>query len=127
MDLKFDLHALMLVLVSLGSHKSLVELDLRVSKTWFRHALQQVKTIISKRITIIRFGYWLDNEEKPSNEFWEELDIILNADIFKPLTSVHVGCINRNSDLLWHEADSFERSEFPTLLPNVFKRGILLY
>ena len=44
-DLKLDLHALMLVLVSLGSHKSLSKLGLRVSTTWFRHALEQVKSI----------------------------------------------------------------------------------
>ena len=126
-DLKFDLHALMLVLVSLGSHKSLSKLDLRVSKTWFRHTLEQVKTIISKYITQIRFYYWLDEEEEPSNECWEELDMILNTDIFKPLIRVCPGCCVRNSDFIWRYADNFERSEFPALLPNLSKRGILIY
>ena len=126
-DLKFDLHLLMMVLVSIGSHKSLSKLDFRVSKTWFRHALDQVKTIISKHITGIQFGYWLDKEEEPSNEFWDELDIILNNDMFKPLTSVRAACVSRNNNFIWNYASNFERSEFPALLPNVFKRGILIY
>ena len=96
-----------------------------VSKTWFRHTLEQVKTIISKHITEILLYCWLDKEEEPCSEFWEELDMILNTDIFKPLTRVGVGCVSRNSDGVWRDADNFESSEFPTLLPNVFKRGIL--
>ena len=126
-DLKFDLHPLMMVLVSLGSHKFLSNLDLRVSKTWLRHTLEQVKTIISKCITQIWLFYWLDEEKEPSNECWEELDMILNTDIFKPLIRVGVGCVVRHSDLIWKYADNFERLEFSALLPNVSKRGILTY
>ena len=126
-DLKFDLHPLMLVLVSLGSHKSLSKLDLRVSKTWFRHALAQVQTVLSKHITEVLFYYWLDREEEPFNAFWKGLDIILSTDTFEPLTRVNVGSVYREGDQSWHYTEHFDKREFPTLLPMVFKKGILAY
>ena len=127
MDLKFDLHPLMMVLVSLGSHKSLSKLDLRVSSTWLGYALEPVKSIASKHITNIIFFSWLGEEEEPSNDIWKDLDVILNTDVFKPLIEVKVGCLYRSSNRSWYRTKNFERSKFPTLLPNVSKRGILIY
>ena len=126
-DLKFDLHALMLVLVSLGSHKSLSKLDLRVPKAWLRHPLEQVKSITSKHITEIQFWYWLGEEEEPSSEVWKDLDVMLSTDVFKPLISVDVACVFRDSNYAWYDVDNFDKSEFPVLLPNVSKKGILKY
>ena len=126
-DLKFDLHALMLVLVSLGSHKSLSKLDLRVPKAWLRHPLEQVKSITSKHITEIQFWYWLGEEEEPSSEVWKDLDVMLSTDVFKPLISVDVACVFRDSNYAWYDVDNFDKSEFPALLPNLSKRGILTY
>ena len=126
-DLKFDLHPLMLVLVSLGSHKSLSKLELRVSNTWLGYALEPVKSIVSKNITHITLYSWLGEEEEPSNDIWKDSDVILNTDVFKPLMQVDVAYVYRGSDLGWYYTKNFERSKFPTLLPNVSKRGILRY
>ena len=127
MNLQFDLHPLMLVLVSLVSHKSLSKLDLTVSKTWFTHALEQVKSIASKNIINIALHSWLGEEEEPCNDIWKDLDVILNTDVFKPLMQVDVACVYKDSNLSWYYTKNFERSKFPTLLPNVSKRGILKY
>ena len=117
----------MLVLVSLGSHKSLSKLGLRVSKTWFRHTLEQVKSIASKNITNITLYSWLGEKEEPSNEIWKDLDVILNTDVFKSLVEVDVAYVYQSSNGDWYRTKNFERSKFPTLLPNVSKRGILIY
>ena len=117
----------MLVSVSLGSHKSLSKLDLRVSNTWLGYALEPIKSIASKNIINITLHSWLGKEEEPSNDIWMDLDVILNTDVFKPLMQVNVACTFRGSDLGWYYTNNFERSKFPTLLPNVSKRGILIY
>ena len=124
-DLKFNLHPLMLVLVSLGSHKYLSELYLKVYKAWLRHALEQVKSITSKHITEIQFWYWLGEEEEPSSEVWKDLDVMLSTDVFKPLIRVDVACAFCDNEGAWHDVNNFEKSEFPALLPNVSKKGIL--
>ena len=124
--LEFDLHALILVLVSLESHKSILDLDLVVRKTWFRHALEQLASVSSKHVTDIALHSWL-GEEEPSSEVWKDLDVILSTDIFKPLIEVNVACIYKRSDGLWYRTKNFERSKFPTLLPTISKRGILIY
>ena len=100
-------------------------MEIIVSKTWFSHGLEQVKSITSKHITTLLAYHWLHEEEEPSNEVWVELDGILNTDKLKPLTRVEVGCVHRDSERVWHYADNFEKSKFPTLLPIAFKRGIL--
>ena len=129
MDLKFDLHALMLVLVSLGSHKSLSLLELGVSRTWLGYALEPVQSIASKNITNITLYSWLGEEEEPPppNDIWKDLDVILNTDVFKPLISMDVACVFRDSNYAWYDVDNFDKSEFPVLLPNVSKKGILKY
>ena len=92
-----------------------------------RHPLEQVKSITSKHITEIQFWYWLGEEEEPSSEVWKDLDVMLSTDVFKPLIRVDVACVFRDSEYDWCEVDHFEKSKFPTLLPNLSKRGILTY
>ena len=89
--------------------------------------MEQVKSITSKYTTEILFYYWLGGGEKPSNEVWKDLDAILNTDVFKPLMRVDVACATRDSDFLWYNTDNFDKAGFPTLLPNVSKKGILVY
>ena len=98
-----------------------------VSKAWFSHALDQVKSITSKHTTELFFQHWLDGEEKPSDEIWGELDSILSRDIFKSLTRVDAACVHRDSDDVWRYVDSFDKSRFSTLMPLTFKRGILIW
>ena len=117
----------MMVSVSLGSHKSLSVLHLRVSKIWFRQALEQVRPTTSKHISEIFFWYSLGEDEKPCNDLWKDLDVVLNTDAFKQLIGVDVACVCRDSNRDWYDTDNFEKSEFPTLLPNVSKKVILTY
>ena len=89
--------------------------------------MEPVKSITSKHITDIIFLSWLGKEEEPSNDIWRDLDLILNTDVFKPLIRVYVGCVYRDNNYRWRNVDNFEISEFPSLLPNVYKKGILAY
>ena len=89
--------------------------------------MEQVKSITSKHVTKIWFWFWLGEEEEPSSEVWKDLDVILSTDVFKPLIRVDVACVLCDSTYDWYDVDNFEKSEFPALLPNLSKRGILTY
>ncbi|KAK7689663.1 hypothetical protein QCA50_007458 [Cerrena zonata] len=113
--------------VSLATHSAITGLNFRVSSLWFKHALQQLKTITSKNITVIHFWYWLDETEKPALELWAELDDILDADHFS-LTKVDVACVYQDVNFVWKGIGDFNRAEeFPKLLPKVYKRGLLTW
>ena len=116
-----------MVAVSLASHKSLSKLYFRVSKAWFRHALEQLKSVTSKYIAEILFWYWVDEHEQSFDDLWRELDAVLSTDIFKLLLSVEVGCVYRDGNYYWYTVDEFDESEFPGLLPTLSKRGILMW
>ena len=116
-----------MVAVSLASHKSLSKLYFRVSKAWFRHALEQLKSVTSKYIAEILFWYWVDEHEQSFHDLWRELDAVLSTDIFKLLVSVEVGCVYRDGNYDWYTVDDLDESEFPGLLPTVFKRGVLMW
>lgn len=115
--------------VSLATNLSLKHLKFAVSKDWFKHALQQLKTITSKNTSDILICYWLDKEESPEEELWKELDDILDADHFSSLTKVEVTCIYRNLENgHFYNIEGFNRAEkFPQLLPKLSKRGILAW
>ena len=116
-----------MIAVSLASHKSLSKLYFRVSKAWFRHALEQLKSVTSKYIAETLFWYWLDEHEQPLEDLWRELDAVSSTDICKLLMSVEVGCVYRDGNYDWYTVDDFDESEFPGLLPMVFKRGVLMW
>ena len=119
------IHPLISVLVSLEFHKSLSKLEVVVSKTWFRHALEQIKSTTSKHITQIRLWHCLDEEDEALNDLWKELDVILGTDVFKSLISVEVACVYEDSNYVLRYVKNFDKSEFATLLPTIFKKGIL--
>ena len=127
MALKFHLHLLMFALVSLGSHKSLSQLRLRISKVWFKHALEQLASISSNHITQIQLFYWLDKEERPSDEFWNDTDKIVSKEFFKSLLSARISCRHRTSDNNWRRIDGFDYSQLPDFLPKIHKKGILCW
>ena len=102
-------------------------MDFTVSETWFWHVLEQVKSITSKHITEISFWYWLDKEEKPSNDLWKELDVVLTTDLFKSLNRVYVAFVHRDSNGDWYDIDSIDKSEFSSFLPGVFEKGVLTW
>ena len=116
------------LLVPFESHKGLSQLDLRVSTTWVKHALAQLRSITSKNVSHVRRWYWL-GDEKPSDDFWGELDEILSADIFKSLIYVYVGFVSLDSGSTtqWRYSVHFDHSRISGLLPRVHKRGILSY
>ena len=118
---------LMMFLVSLASHKSLSKIDFRVSKIWFQHALRQIESITSKHVTKLTFFYWLYAKEVPLDWLWVELDGILSTDTFKPLTSVNVGCVHRDTSYKWYATGDFDASTFATLLPQMYKKGVLTW
>ena len=113
-----------LFLVSLVSHKSLSILEFTVSKFWFRHALEKVKSVTSKQVTRIKFWYWLDKEETSPEDLWKELDDILSTDLFKSLLEVRVVCVCRNGESGWRFSDRYDRARIPSLLHNIHKKGI---
>ena len=108
--------------VSLASQESLSVLEFIVSPAWFRHALEQVKSIASEHITEITFHAWLDDEETPPDDFWEELNVTLSKDIFKSLS---VSYVFRGGDYTWHAVSGVDVSMFFELLPRAYKRGIM--
>ncbi|KAK7689466.1 hypothetical protein QCA50_007258 [Cerrena zonata] len=115
-------------LVSLATHSAITHISFKVSKLWFKYALQQLQTVTSKNIIRVRFLYWLDETEKPALELWRELDDILDADHFVSLTRVNVGCIYYGTDGVWYYIEGFNRAEeFPKLLPKLYNRGILTW
>ena len=78
-------------------------------------------------MTEIRPQLWLNEEEEPHNEVWRDLDTILSNDDFELLTRVEVGCVWMDDSQNWHFIDKFDRSEFPALLPGLFKKGVLIW
>ena len=118
----YNMLMLCLNLVTLESHTALTKLDFRVSKAWFGHILEQVKSITSKHITEVFFYYWLDVGESPSDGFWQELDTALSVDRFKSLLRVEVGYVHKDEDSQWHWADYSDCSK---CLPNLYNRGLL--
>ena len=103
-------------------------LEFRLSKTWFKHILEQLKSITSKQIDEIVCLYWLDEEEKPCDDLLRELDVILALEIFKPLIRLEVNCAYTNFkgiDIEWHHIANF-RSELQDLMPRAFKKGIIV-
>jgi hypothetical protein len=116
------------IVVSLATHSAITHLNFKVSKLWFKYALQQLQTVTSKDITEILFWYSLDEIEKPALELWGELDDILDADHFSSLTRVYVGCAYRDTDGVWYDIADFSKAEeFPKLLPKLYNRGILTW
>ena len=101
---------------------------MKVSKTWFRHALEQLASVGSvgskclERITLI---YWVNKGERPSDEFWNDLYEILSKRIFKSLRRATISFQDRDDDHRWHIIDGFYHSRLPVLLPKIYKRGIL--
>ena len=98
---------------------------MRLSKTWFRYALEQLSSVSSKHITDILLFYWLNKRERPSDEFWNDLDEILSKEIFESLLSAAISCRYEDSDHQWRKIDDFDYSRLPILLPKIYKRGIL--
>ena len=95
-----------------------------MSKVWFKHALQQLESVIAEHLTEIVLLYWLGKEEKPSGEFWKELDDILSKETFKSILRVTIGCLYRDSNFQWHRSAHFDHSELPFLLPRSYKKGV---
>ena len=95
-----------------------------MSKVWFKHALHQLESVTSGYLTEIVLLYWLSKEEKPSDEFWKELDDILNKDVFKSLLRVTTGCSYRDSKFEWHRSAHFNHSQLPFLLPDSYKKVV---
>ena len=96
-----------------------------MSKVWFKHALQQLESVTSEHLTEIVLLYWLGKEEKPSDEFWKELDDILSKEVFKSIFRVTIGCSHRDSKFQWHRSAHFDHSELPFLLPKSCKKIVL--
>ena len=96
-----------------------------VSKSWLAHILHQIRSIMSKHVTRILLVYWLDEQEIPSNELWDELDMILSTEPFQELKQVRIRCVYRDSDYQWHPIATFDHSTLPTLLPRIYEKGIL--
>ena len=123
----FTLIYMLLSSVSLRFNKSLSMLESRLSKTWFKHILERLKSITSKQIDEIVCLYWLDEEERPCDELWRHFDEVLGTEIFKPLIRLEVGCAYTNFrgiDIEWHHIASF-RSELQDPMPRAFKKGII--
>ena len=95
-----------------------------MSKVWFKHALQQLESVIAEHLTEIVLLYWLGKEEKPFDEFWEELDDILSKEIFKSTLRVTTGCSYRDSNFQWHRSAYFDHSQLLFLLPNSYKKVV---
>ena len=59
--------------------------------------------------------------------FAGELDVVSSSNTFKLVMSVEVDCVYRDGDYDWYTVDDFDESEFPGLLPTVYKRGVLVW
>ena len=113
--------------VSLAPNNSLSRLELRLSKTWFEQTLGYLKSVTSKCIDEIVCLYWLDEEERPCDDLWRQLDDILSTDVFKSLLKLEVDCaytIYKGADIEWHYITSF-RSELRALMPKAFEKGVI--
>ena len=70
---------------------------------------------------------WVEKEEIYSDNFWGELDSVLDTETFQSLTRVSVGYIFRDRELEWYYSTKFERSDFSSLLPRLCKKGCLAW
>lgn len=91
----------------------------------FKHALHQINTITSKKITHIRIWHILKEEEEHTADMWKEMDDILGQEQFKSLVEVKVACVRRDMHKYCRIPECQASEIFPLLLPKLTQRNIL--
>ena len=94
--------------------------------TWFKHTLEQLESITSKKTSSITLIFAVDEEEKLPDEVWRDLDEVLCKDKLKSLKGVGVRCVYRKAKYQWLTSRHFEHWRLHNLLSKACKKGIYI-